>query len=77
MPTVTIDPPVSGVQAEATAVFQRSSGTIVNNFKSFKIFEFNLFGGQKTRTVTNATITQYTNGTESNGVLNVSLPPPV
>ena len=77
LPTVTIDPPVSGVQAEATAVFQRSSGTIINNFKSFKIFEFNLFGGQKTRTVTNATITQYTNGTESNGVLNVSLPPPV
>lgn len=70
--SVTIDPPTSGVQAEATAVFLRASGTIIENFKDHQIFQFVLFAGLKTRIVTNSTITQYSTGTEAN-----TLPPPV
>ena len=70
--SVTIDAPASGVQAEASAVFQRMSGTIIENFKDEEIFQYTLFAGLKTRIVTNSTITQYSNGTETN-----TLPPPV
>jgi len=61
--SVTIDPPASGVQAEATAVFLRASGTKIEQFKDEQIFEYNLFAGLKTKRVMNSTFKQFATAT--------------
>jgi len=65
-----------GTGATTSVIIRRTSGTKIENFKNIQVFEYELFAGKKSQYVTNSTITQYTTGTESSGVLNVSLPPP-
>ena len=48
----------------------QQSGTTISNFKDSKISEYIFFSGRKHRNITNATISQYVTGDESN-----SLPP--
>ena len=65
-----------GSSATASVIIRRTSGTTIASFSNQQILNFELFAGLKSQYVTNSTITQYTTGTENNGVLNVSLPPP-
>ena len=75
LPTVTISGG-GGSSATASVIIRRTSGTTIASFSNQQIVNFELFAGVKSQYVTNSTITQYTTGTENNGVLNVSLPPP-
>ena len=65
-----------GAGATTSVIIRRTSGTPIGVFKNRQILEFGLFEGLKSKHVTNSTITQYTKDTESNGVINISLPPP-
>ena len=75
LPTVTISGG-GGTGATASVIIRRTSGTTIASFKNQQVVNFELFAGVKSQIVTNSTITQYTTGRESNGVINVSLPPP-
>ena len=75
IPTATISGG-GGTGATTSVIIRRTSGVIIENYKNRQIFEYELFAGLKSKHVTNSTITQYTTGTESNGVINISLPPP-